>query len=94
MFFKDAIEPSGGQWQKIAIARAVFSDSSVLVLDEPTAALDPKSEVKMYDTFKTNVIQLCGLFWGGDIFAYDSRICSIYWNFYVTANICRRCTFE
>lgn len=50
MFFKDAIEPSGGQWQKIAIARAVFSDSSVLVLDEPTAALDPKSEVKMYDT--------------------------------------------
>lgn len=53
MFFKDAIEPSGGQWQKIAIARAVFSDSSVLVLDEPTAALDPKSEVKMYDTFKT-----------------------------------------
>lgn len=38
---------------EIAIARAVFSDSSVLVLDEPTAALDPKSEVKMYDTFKT-----------------------------------------
>lgn len=52
MFFNDAIEPSGGQWQKIAIARAVFSDASVLVLDEPTAALDPKSEVKMYDTFK------------------------------------------
>lgn len=52
MFFNDAIEPSGGQWQKIAISRAVFSDAPVLVLDEPTAALDPKSEVKMYDTFK------------------------------------------
>lgn len=53
MFFNDAIEPSGGQWQKIAISRAVFSDAPVLVLDEPTAALDPKSEVKMFDTFKT-----------------------------------------
>lgn len=52
MFFQDAIEPSGGQWQKIAITRAVFSDSAVLVLDEPTAALDPKAEVKMYETFE------------------------------------------
>lgn len=53
MFFSDAVEPSGGQWQKIAITRALFSGAEVLVLDEPTAALDPKSEVKMYDTFKT-----------------------------------------
>jgi ABC transporter, ATP-binding protein len=53
MFYEDAIEPSGGQWQKIAIARAAFSDASVIVLDEPTAALDPKSEVKMYETFKS-----------------------------------------
>lgn len=52
MFFNDAIEPSGGQWQKIAISRAIYSDADVLVLDEPTAALDPKSEVKMFDTFK------------------------------------------
>lgn len=52
MFFNDAIEPSGGQWQKIAISRAVYSDAQVLVLDEPTAALDPKSEVRMFDTFK------------------------------------------
>jgi len=51
MFFDDAVEPSGGQWQKIAISRAVFSDASVLVLDEPTAALDPKSEVSMFNTF-------------------------------------------
>ena len=52
MFFNDAIEPSGGQWQKIAISRAVYSGAQVLVLDEPTAALDPKSEVKMFDTFQ------------------------------------------
>ena len=52
MFFNDAIEPSGGQWQKLAISRAVYSDAQVLVLDEPSAALDPKSEVKMFDTFK------------------------------------------
>ena len=52
MFFNDAVEPSGGQWQKIAISRAVYSNAQVLVLDEPTAALDPKSEVRMFDTFK------------------------------------------
>lgn len=57
MFFNDAIEPSGGQWQKIAVSRAVYSDAQVLVLDEPTAALDPKSEVKMFDTFK-NISEL------------------------------------
>lgn len=52
MFFRESIEPSGGQWQKIAISRTVYSDARVLILDEPTAALDPKSEVKMFDTFK------------------------------------------
>lgn len=52
MFFSESIEPSGGQWQKIAISRTVYSDARVLILDEPTAVLDPKSEVKMFDTFK------------------------------------------
>ena len=52
-FFNDAIEPSGGQWQKIAISRAIYSSASVLVLDEPTASLDPQSEVKMFNTFQT-----------------------------------------
>ena len=42
MFFNDAIEPSGGQWQKLAISRAVYSNAQVLVLDEPTAAFRSK----------------------------------------------------
>lgn len=45
-------ELSGGQWQKIALARAFFKDSPVLIMDEPTSALDPKSE---YEVFKNLV---------------------------------------
>jgi len=45
-------ELSGGQWQKIAVARAYFRDSELLVLDEPTASLDAKAEVEMYRQFQ------------------------------------------
>ena len=44
-------ELSGGQWQKLAMARAMFRDASVLILDEPTAALDPRSEHALYAHF-------------------------------------------
>jgi ATP-binding cassette, subfamily B, bacterial len=44
-------ELSGGQWQKLALARAFFKDGQVLVLDEPTAALDPKAEYEVYKHF-------------------------------------------
>lgn len=44
--------PSGGQWQKIAIARATFGDKLFLYMDEPTASLDPISEVKLYSEIK------------------------------------------
>lgn len=43
------IDLSGGQWQTIAIARALFSRASCIILDEPTAALDPIAEANLYD---------------------------------------------
>lgn len=48
---KDSGDLSGGQWQKIAIARVILSDHPVRILDEPTAALDPVAESKLYDLF-------------------------------------------
>lgn len=42
---------SGGQWQKLAIARAYLNDGSLTIFDEPTAALDPFAEQKAFDTF-------------------------------------------
>ena len=47
------VEPSGGQAQKIAIARAVYHDSPVIILDEPTAALDPVAEYEVYNHFNS-----------------------------------------
>lgn len=43
---------SGGEWQRIAIARALIKNSSMLILDEPTAALDPIMENKIYEEFR------------------------------------------
>lgn len=45
------IDLSGGQWQKLAIARALVRDAAVVILDEPTAALDPKAEADVYRQF-------------------------------------------
>ncbi|HSW37605.1 MAG TPA: ABC transporter ATP-binding protein [Candidatus Saccharimonadales bacterium] len=50
--FKDGIEPSGGQWQRIALARALFRDADILILDEPTAAVDAKSEYAIFKTLE------------------------------------------
>ncbi len=51
VFERDGIEPSIGQWQKLAIARAFYSDSDVLILDEPTASLDAIAEQEIFNQF-------------------------------------------
>lgn len=48
---QDGQDLSGGQWQRIAISRACFSDAQFIVLDEPTAALDPIAENELYKNF-------------------------------------------
>lgn len=51
MFVKNGVEPSGGESQKLAIARALYKNAPVVILDEPTAALDPISEYEVYRNF-------------------------------------------
>ena len=47
----DGINISGGEAQKIALARALYKDSPFIILDEPTAALDPIAEAEIYSKF-------------------------------------------
>lgn len=50
-FDEDGVNISGGEAQKIALARALYRDAPFLVLDEPTAALDPMAEAEIYEKF-------------------------------------------
>ncbi|MFQ4140786.1 ABC transporter ATP-binding protein [Chlorogloeopsis sp. ULAP02] len=50
--FEQGEELSIGQWQKIALARAFLRDSQVIVLDEPTSAMDPKAEYEVFEKFR------------------------------------------
>ncbi len=49
--FEGGVELSGGEWQKIALARAYLRDAQLLILDEPTAALDARSELEVFERF-------------------------------------------
>lgn len=48
---EESLDLSGGQWQRLSIARALFSKHKILILDEPTAAQDPISESRLYELF-------------------------------------------
>ncbi|MGA9811585.1 MAG: ATP-binding cassette domain-containing protein, partial [Terriglobales bacterium] len=49
--FETGVDLSGGEWQKVALARAYLRDAQLLVLDEPTAALDARSEFEVFQRF-------------------------------------------
>jgi ATP-binding cassette subfamily B protein len=49
--FETGVELSGGEWQRVALARAYLRDAQLLVLDEPTAALDARSELEVFERF-------------------------------------------
>lgn len=55
-FDENGFEPSGGEGQKIALARALYKDAPIVVLDEPTAAMDPKAEYELYEKFNDMVL--------------------------------------
>jgi ATP-binding cassette subfamily B protein len=50
--FLTGVDLSGGEWQKVAIARAYMRDAQLLILDEPTAALDARAEFEVFTRFK------------------------------------------
>ncbi|MDX1419942.1 MAG: ABC transporter ATP-binding protein [Rubricoccaceae bacterium] len=50
--FERGVELSGGEWQKVALARAYMRDAQLLILDEPTAALDARAEYEVFQRFK------------------------------------------
>lgn len=49
--FNNGVELSGGEWQKVALARAYMKEAQVLILDEPTAALDARAEYEVFQRF-------------------------------------------
>lgn len=61
-FDDEGFTPSGGEGQKIAIARAAYKDSPVVILDEPTSALDPAAESQIYEQFASFFKDKCSLY--------------------------------
>ncbi|HGD5860656.1 TPA: ABC transporter ATP-binding protein [Streptococcus agalactiae] len=61
-WFNDSRQISGGQWQKVALARTFFKNTSIYILDEPSSALDPVSEKEIFDEFVTRSKDKIALF--------------------------------
>ncbi|HVK24565.1 MAG TPA: ATP-binding cassette domain-containing protein [Actinokineospora sp.] len=51
--FRGGLELSGGQWQRLAVARGLYRDAPLLIWDEPTAPLDAKAEFAVYESLRT-----------------------------------------
>ncbi|PEE35600.1 ABC transporter ATP-binding protein [Bacillus pseudomycoides] len=61
-WFSEGHQLSGGQWQKIAISRAIIKNASMYILDEPSSALDPEAEKDVFNRFKELVRNRIGIF--------------------------------
>lgn len=59
---KEGLELSGGENQKIALARALYKNASIVILDEPTAALDPLAEKEIYENFNNMIGERTAIF--------------------------------
>ncbi|MFP5356558.1 MAG: ABC transporter ATP-binding protein, partial [Gemmatimonadota bacterium] len=59
--FRGAVDLSGGEWQKLALARAYMRDAQVVILDEPTAALDARAEFEVFQRFKELILGKTGI---------------------------------
>ena len=68
--FAGGTELSGGQWQRVALARAVFRDAPLVIMDEPTAALDPRAEHELYTGMRS-------LFAGRSVLLISHRFSSV-----------------
>lgn len=62
MFDAEGVEPSGGEAQKIALARAVYRDCSMIIFDEPSASLDPVSEMNLFENMQEIFMEKTALF--------------------------------
>jgi ATP-binding cassette subfamily B protein len=60
--FEGGVDLSGGEWQKLALARAYLRESQVLILDEPTAALDARAEFEVFERFNELTVGKMALF--------------------------------
>ncbi len=53
--YKNGEQLSGGQWQKVALARGIYKPAKILILDEPTSAMDPNAEYTVFENLKSDI---------------------------------------